>query len=113
MAESRIFELKTRDEFKRFIKKYKYVIVKFTASWCGPCKAIKSVVDELFLQMPENIVMLIVDIDKAPDIKRYLKVTSVPTFCNYINGEMMDVNIGGNKENVINFFKKTLVRVSS
>ena len=63
--------------------------------------------------MPENIVMLIIDIDKAPDIKRYLKVTSVPTFCNYINGEMMDVNIGGNKENVINFFKKTLVRVSS
>ena len=113
MAEDRIFELKTRQEFKKFIKQYKYVIVKFTASWCGPCKKIAPIVTELFNQMPSNIVMLIVDIDKAPDIKRFLKVTSVQTFCNFINGEMMDVNLGANKDDVINFFKKTVVRVSS
>ena len=113
MSEQRIFEFETRNEFKNFIQTKKIVVVKFTAVWCGPCKRCKDIVDECFAHMPENVCMVIVDIDKSPDIKRYLKCTSVPTFINFVNGEMMDSLVGGNKESIVTFFKKTLIRATS
>ena len=61
----------------------------------------------------DNVVMLIVDIDKSPDIKNYLKVKSVPTLCNFINGDMMDTLSGSNKDHIISFFQKTYDKTSS
>jgi len=106
MNNKKIYTLETRDEFKKFTKSYKTVIVKFTASWCGPCKRITPLVNDLFSKMPQNVYMLIIDIDKAKDIASYLKVRSVPMLCNYISNEPMDSVVGANEEKVINFFKK-------
>lgn len=110
MATERILEFKTRSEFKNFVSTHKIVIVKFTATWCGPCKRCKPLVDKCFENMPDNVYMVVVDIDKSPDIKRYLKCTSVPTFVNFVNGEMMDTIVGGSKEGIVSFFNKTEAR---
>mgnify|MGYP001382204914 CR=1 FL=1 len=72
MAESRIFELKTRDEFKRFIKKYKYVIVKFTASWCGPCRRENPTVVNLYNKYKDKgFTVMSVSLDK--DLTKWLQ----------------------------------------
>ncbi len=112
MLNENIVELKTRDELAIFIKKYPVVILKFTATWCGPCKRIAPLVKELFSKMPNNVYMVVIDIDKAKDIATFLHIKSVPTMCNYIKGEPMDSVIGSNPDKITSFFAKTATRAS-
>lgn len=108
-----IVYLTSRDKFLQYLKTHHIVIVKFTASWCGPCKRIAPLVNELYSKMPSNVSMIVVDIDSGADIKRALRVDSVPRIYNFVKGELMDSVIGSKEENVISFFKKTLARASS
>jgi len=107
-----IVELTTRTELISFIKENPFVILKFTATWCGPCKRIAPLVKELFSKMPDTIYMVVIDIDKARDISSYLRVKSVPSLCNYINGQPMDSVVGSKPDKITSFFKKTATRVS-
>jgi len=108
-----IVTLTTRDELIEYLKKHSIVIVKFTATWCGPCKRIHPLVTKLFNNMPNNVTMVVVDIDKGRDISSAMKIKSVPTMHNFINGAPMDSVIGSNSENITSFFKKTSARASS
>jgi len=63
--------------------------------------------------MPNNVTMVVVDIDKGRDISSAMKIKSVPTIYNFINGAPMDSVIGSNSENIVSFFKKTMARTSS
>ena len=108
--ESKIVKLTTRIELKQFIKNNNYVIVKTSATWCGPCKQIKPYVEKWLEILPENIKIVFVDADEGADILRFLKWRSVPTFGNFINGEPMDVFVGANREKVQSFFQKTINR---
>ena len=108
-----IVELTTREEVMEYFKTHPVVIMKFTATWCGPCKRSTPLVNKLFNEMPDNVSMIIVDIDKARDISSAMKIKSVPTMHNFINGAPMDSVIGSNKDHIISFFKKTKRRASS
>ena len=110
--ESRIVELTTRVELQEFIKKNNFVIVKTSATWCGPCRQIKPYVDKWLEILPSNIKVVFVDADKGADILRFLKWRSVPTFGNFIRGDHMDVFVGANREKVQSFFQKTINRVN-
>jgi thioredoxin-like negative regulator of GroEL len=63
--------------------------------------------------MPNNVSMIIVDIDKGKDIASALKVRSVPTMYNFINGAPMDSVVGASSDHITSFFRKTLARASS
>ena len=102
-----IIYLKTRKEFIQYITNHPVVIVKYTATWCGPCKKIAKLVQKLFNKMSNNVSMIIVDIDVGKDITSYMRVKSIPTMCNYIEGEPMDSVIGSKTDTIINFFTKT------
>jgi len=108
-----IVEFTTRDEVIEYLNTHPVVIMKFTATWCGPCKRSTPLVNKLFNEMPNNVSMIIVDIDKARDIASAMKIKSVPTMHNFINGAPMDSVIGSNKEHIASFFKKTMGRASS
>ena len=60
-----------------------FVIIKFTAEWCGPCKNIKDVVYKKFNNAPDNVLCFDVDIDDNFDVYAYLKSkkmsTGIPT----------------------------------
>ena len=108
-----IITLSTKEKFNNYLKKNSVVIVKFTASWCGPCKKITPLVNELYDNLPSNVSMVIVDIDKGRSIASSMKVRSVPRLYNFVKGDLMDSVIGGNEDNIISFFKKTMARASS
>ena len=97
----------TREEALQLINNNKAVIFKFTATWCGPCKRVAPLVDELYEQVKDHVVMVIVDIDKARDIASFMKIRSVPTMLSYINQQPMDSVLGANEKGIIAFFNKT------
>lgn len=104
----RTINLKSRDEFKQILNKYNYIIVKLTASWCGPCKKSTPIFNEYFNQMPSKFICVIADIDVVS--KKFFNCSSVPTFMNYINGERLDIHTGSDPDGIKLFFQKTLNR---
>lgn len=78
---SEIRYIKNRSDWNATIEKNKYLVVNFTASWCGPCRAIKPFVDELY-KKPEykKVEFVRVDTDTVPDVCQEHSVSSIPTF---------------------------------
>jgi thioredoxin 1 len=65
----------------------KTVLVDFWAPWCGPCKAIAPVLDEIAGQHPDTISVAKVDIDANPGIAQTYQVLSIPTIIVFRGGE--------------------------
>ena len=55
--------------------------------------------------------MVIVDVDKGPDLSSYFKIKSVPTMYSFVKGEIAESLIGANKDEIVHFFKSTLTRL--
>lgn len=71
----------------------KSVLLKFFATWCGPCKAFTPIVEEFASEHPEIIVGT-VDIDQCPEIADRFNVASVPTLVVLKNGKETGRSVG-------------------
>ena len=69
------------------------VVVDFFATWCGPCKMLSPVIDELSGEL-ENVNFVNVDIDQSMDLAQKFKIVSVPTLKVFKNGEEVDTLMG-------------------
>ena len=69
------------------------VVVDFFATWCGPCKMLAPVFEELSGEM-EEVNFFKVDVDQALDIARKYAITTVPTMIIFKDGEVVDKMIG-------------------
>mgnify|MGYP001396966454 CR=1 FL=1 len=107
--EERTYNLKTRQQFKQFVSENKFVVVKITASWCGPCKRCTPMFNEYFQSLPEKFKLVIVDVDEG-NLAGMFRSRSVPTFINYINGLPNDIQVGATEEGIKSFFRKTFSR---
>ena len=81
----------TRDDFLNLLKVNPgLVIIKFGATWCGPCKKIKHVVDAFFGTSPDNVVCADVDVDESFDLYGFFKskkmVNGIPVMMCFIKG---------------------------
>ena len=63
------------------------VLVDFTATWCGPCKMISPVYDELSAEYDGKAVLIKVDVDEAADIAQDCGISAMPTFQFYKHSE--------------------------
>lgn len=63
------------------------VLLDFTAAWCGPCKMLAPVMEELADEWAGKIKIYKVDVDKDNDIAKNYGVMSVPTLMLFVNGE--------------------------
>lgn len=80
------------------------VLVDFYADWCGPCKMLTPVIDEIAAEHPEvKIVKL--NVDNAPEIASRYSVMSIPTLIVFKNGQPAGQSVGyTGKQSIIEMF---------
>lgn len=84
----------TADNFEQEVLKTEgIVMVDFWAAWCGPCKMLSPIVDQIAEEHPE-IKVCKVNIDEEPSLAIDYKVMSIPTLLVFKNGEKINMSIG-------------------
>ena len=84
----------TADHFEQEVLQTKgIVMVDFWATWCGPCKMLSPIVDQIAEEHPE-IKVCKVNIDEEPSLAIDYKVMSIPTLLVFKNGEKINMSIG-------------------
>ncbi len=69
------------------------VLVDFSAAWCGPCKMLEPVLEELSSEV-QGAKIVKIDVDETPDIAQRYSVMSMPTLLFFKDGKVMDQMVG-------------------
>jgi len=75
------------EEYQQAIESGDKVLVDFFATWCGPCKFIAPILEELAEELPEGQRIVKLDIDQHPQIANQCMVTAVPTLIMFKDGK--------------------------
>lgn len=95
--------IKTADEFQTKVLEAKTpVLVDFFATWCGPCRMVAPVIDEIATEKAGHVAVYKVDIDQSPDLAFKYQVSSVPTLIVFENGQIKNERLGAQpKQNIL------------
>ncbi len=81
-------EIIMQDVFEeKVLQADKPVLVDFYADWCGPCKMMAPVLDELAVEKADQLTIYKINVDHNPDISSRYKVMSIPTMILFKDGE--------------------------
>jgi len=77
--------------FNEAVKTDKGVLLDFYASWCGPCKVMSPIIDELAEEYKDRALIVKVDSEKNPNLSTHFKVKSIPTLIFIKNQKVIEV----------------------
>lgn len=85
------------------------VMVDFWAEWCGPCKEMNPILEEVSSEMEEKIKVLKINIDENPNIPNKYGVQSIPTLIIFKKGEAISTKVGASiKSDLITWIDSTI-----
>ena len=87
-------KIATNTSFDELLQSEKLVIVDFWATWCGPCRMLSPLLDEVEAEMEDKIEVVKVNVDDADEIAMRFRIMSIPTLLFFKNGEMVDRSVG-------------------
>jgi thioredoxin 1 len=84
----------TDADIETHIKKYETIVIDCWAPWCGPCRMVGPVIDELAKDMQGKIVFGKLNVDENQQTSMKYNIMSIPTLLVFKNGEMIDRIVG-------------------
>ena len=91
----------TDGNIKEIINSGKPVVVDFWAEWCGPCKAIGPIIEELSKEYEGKATIGKLNVDDNPEVSFKYGIRSIPTLLFIKNGEVVEKHVGAASRQVI------------
>ena len=95
--------------FKAAMERKETLVVDFWASWCGPCRMLAPVMEQVSEELSDKATFVKIDVDDNPDLAREYSIMSIPCVMVLKNGELSGKNVGfGAKAAMLEFIEKYL-----
>jgi thioredoxin len=93
MSSQHVLELNDSN-FAQTVASSPILLVDFWAPWCGPCRMIAPVVEEIAVELAGKVTVAKVNVDEAPGVSGAQRVTAIPTLMIFKNGALVERQTG-------------------
>jgi thioredoxin 1 len=80
--------------FEDMVKRNHLIVVDFWAPWCGPCRAVSPVIEQLSNELTGKVLFGKLNVDESPVVSSTFGIQSIPTIAIFKNGKMVDGFVG-------------------
>ena len=94
-------KIATNTNFSELLQDGKLVIVDFWATWCGPCRMLSPLLDEVEEEMGDKVTVVKVNVDDADEVAMQYRIMNIPTLLFFKNGQLVDKTVCAMPKNAL------------